>query len=231
MQLTVKESNQDIYVSVDCLIFGLSESGLQVLLIKHGYEPAIGQWALPGGLVEVNETIEEATRRLLTVLTGVHDVYTEQFHTFSELDRYPGLRIITIGVYAIVAPDVYALEPSWYASEAAWIPVKDVPQMAFDHNKILQKGLETLQRDIRTKPIGFNLLPEKFTLSQLQHLFESVLQIKLDRRNFRRKIDALNILTLLPHKQNGPHAPANLYEFNEEGIETARKDGYLFKVA
>jgi 8-oxo-dGTP diphosphatase len=230
MKLAVKPSNEKIYFSVDCVIFGLSPQGLQVLLIKHGYEPAKGKWALPGGLLEIAETIEEATGRILKVLTGVSDVYTEQFFTFSDLYRYPGLRIITTGVYAMVSPELYQLEPSWYASEAQWFPVSELPEMAFDHNKIFSRAFSQLQHDVRIKPIGFHLLPEKFTLSQLQFLFESVLQVKMDRRNFRRKILSLEILSLLEEKQEGVHAPAHLYTFDEKKVAKASKEGYSFRI-
>jgi 8-oxo-dGTP diphosphatase len=228
MPLTVQPLSQNIYTSVDCVIFGLSETGLQVLLIKHTYEPVLGKWALPGGFIEIDESIEQASERILFMLTGLKDVFAKQFHVFSDVDRFPGLRIITTGVYAIVRPEVYELKPGTFATDAAWVPIEQIPELelAFDHGKIYEKGLEALRTDIRTKPIAFNLLPKKFTLVQLEHLFTSVLQMQLDRRNFRRKIINMEILTELPEKLRGNHPTATLYEVNEDAINAALKDGY-----
>lgn len=230
MLLQVRDVNTNIFFSVDCVIFGLDESKLKVLLIKHAWEPALGSWALPGGLVEQQETLEQAAHRLLEQLTGVKEVFTEQVRTFSEVNRFPNQRVITTAMYALIKPEKISPNPNWYATEAAWYDVDQVPELAFDHNRILESTLAILQREIRLKPIGFDLLPEKFTLGDLQRLFEVVLSKKLDRRNFRRKVQSMDILTQLNEKRKGPHAPAQLFQFNEQAVEEAKEQGFLIRI-
>jgi len=175
-------------LSIDNLIFGLEGSELKILLIKHGEGISSGEWALPGGWIRYDEDIRDSASRLLKELTGLSNVYLEQLKAFGRVNRFPDARVVTIAYYALVSADAYDIVAGNFASEAGWFSIAEVPKLVYDHQMILDTGLKHLQHKVRHEPIGFNLLPEKFTLLQLQELYEAILNTKLDKPNFRRKI-------------------------------------------
>lgn len=218
-------------LSVDCVIFGFEKSRLEVLLIKLNVDPGKGSWALPGGNIKYNEDLEHAAQRELEELTGVRDLYMEQLGGFGAVDRFPLFRVITIGFYALVKPELYALHPGPKAMEAKWFDVAEIKKMPFDHMQILQFALERLQSRVRYAPVGFELLPEKFKLTQLQELYESILNTKLDKRNFRKKILSMNLLVPLDESEEGvPHRAARLYKFDKNIYDKLTKKGFNFEL-
>jgi len=218
-------------LSIDNLIFGLDGSELKILLIKHAEGIRIGEWALPGGWIKEEENLRQAAGRLLKDLTGVEHPYLEQLKTFGKLDRYPAERVVTVAYYALVSADDYALMAGFSASEAAWFNIHDTPKLVFDHQEIVDCGISFLQHQVRHRPIGFNLLPEKFTLLQLQELYEAILDVKLDKPNFRRKIMKMDLLTPCNEKQKGvAHRAANLYRFDENAYQQLTEQGFTFEV-
>jgi 8-oxo-dGTP diphosphatase len=218
-------------LTVDCVVFGLDEGDLKVLLIQRGLDPFKGKWALPGGFVRVDETLDTAAARELEEETGVRDVFLEQLYTFSAVKRDPRERVISVAYYALVNLADHATRAATDASDAQWFPAAKPPRLAFDHDEILNTALTRLRGKLRYQPIGFELLPEKFTLSQLQHLYETVLGTTLDKRNFRKKVLGFELLEPLneAHRE-GPHRPAQLYRFNPAKYERLKKKGFLFEV-
>ncbi|TAF45760.1 MAG: NUDIX hydrolase [Sphingobacteriales bacterium] len=210
--------NFDSIFSIDCIIFGLNEGELKILLIERNEDPYKSWYALPGNIVEQNESIDDAAQRILYELTGLKDIYMEQFYTFGAVKRHPSGRVITVAYNAMIRLDsAKELKPvTNYASKAFWMPVKDMPELAFDHTQIFNKGFEKIRSKISFEPIVFELLPEKFTLSQLQNLYEVILNKELDKRNFRKKMLAYNILNELNEKQEGvSFRAAKLYSFDK----------------
>lgn len=155
-------------LSIDCLIFGFKQKELDILLVQHGEGISKGKWALPGGWIKYNEGIDEAATRILNDLTGVSNIYLEQLEAFGNVERYPTKRVITIAYYALVKPENYTLHAGFTAADAKWFSVSNVPALPYDHAKILIQGLDYLKHKLRHEPVGFNLLPRKFTLLQLQ---------------------------------------------------------------
>ena len=218
-------------LSIDNLIFGLDHGELKILLIKHGGGISKGHWALPGGWIRYDENLRDAATRHLQELTGVHDLYLEQLKTFGRVDRFPNERVVTIAYYALVSAEQYTIVAGTDAADASWFSVNDLPDLIFDHREILQYGIEFLQQQVRRRPIGFNLLPEKFTLLQLQELYEAILGTKLDKPNFRRKIMKMNLLACCDEKQTGvAHRAAKLYRFDEQAYELLTEKGFSFEV-
>src|SRR5687768_3451713 len=200
-------------VSVDCVIFGFSDNELKVLLIKSDLEVYKDRWSLLGDLLKADEDLESASYRVLKERTGLSDVYLEQVYTFSGLDRHPGGRVITTAYYSLVNIKDHQLKLSH--NELHWHPVNDISTLAFDHKKILDTCLKRLQSKIEEHPIVFNLLPEKFSLRELQNLYEAILGVKMDRRNFRKKFFLMNWLEDMNElEQDVPHRPGKLYRFN-----------------
>lgn len=217
--------------SVDNIIFGFDEEGLKVLLIKRGMIPYQDHWALPGDLVYPNEDLETAAGRILEELTGLRDVFLEQVRAFGSVDRHPLGRVITVAYYSLIRINRYRVTPASFARKAKWHPVEQIKDLAFDHNEILQTCLDRLRQHVRTRPIGFELLPQKFTLTELQHLYESVLDVPLDKRNFRKKIISTELLIDLDEYQsNVAHRPAKLYSFNREKYDKLNAEGYNFEL-
>jgi 8-oxo-dGTP diphosphatase len=219
-------------LTVDCVIFGLGDADeLQVLLIRRDLEPFKGKWALPGGFVRVEESLDDAARRELREEAGVSDVYLEQLYTFGAVKRDPRERIVSVAYYALVNFAEHAAHADTDAADARWFAVSDVPTLAFDHASILETALKRLQAKVRYEPIGFELLPPKFTLSQLQRLYETVLDRELDKRNFRKKILAMDLLVELDEIQTGvAHRAARLYRFDEEKYRRLKKKGFNFEI-
>ncbi len=219
--------------SVDNVIFGFDEGDLKVLLIQRGAAPYKGKWALPGDLVYPNEDLDTAAARVLEQLTGLRNVYLEQVKTFGAVDRHPLGRVITIAYYSLIKISDYAVTPASFAQSAKWHSVTRVSELAFDHNEILDSCLKRLKRKVRMSPVGFELLPPKFTLTELQHLYESVLNPVngLDKRNFRKKILSMNLLVELTESQAGvAHRPAKLYQFDQDKYEEFVAEGFSFDI-
>ena len=212
-------------VTTDCVIFGFDGSELQVLLIERGIEPFKGKWAFPGGFLNMDETAGEGALRELKEETGLENAYIEQFNTYSEPGRDPRERVITIAHYALVR--IQEVKGGDDAAKAQWFPIDEVPQLAFDHDKILRDAMRKLRERIHFEPIGFELLPEKFTMRDLQILYESILGVKFDRRNFAKKMMHYELLNQLDETVR-PTAKrdALLYSFNKENYELFKKKGF-----
>ena len=212
-------------VTTDCVIFGFDGSGLKVLLIERGIEPFKGKWAFPGGFLRIDESAEQCALRELREETGLTGAYIKQFHTFSEPDRDPRERVITIAYYALVK--LQEVKGGDDAASARWFAMNDVPSLAFDHDMILRLALQALRRQIHFEPIGFELLPEKFTMSALQQLYEDILDVRFDRRNFYKKMLHLGLLTQLDETDKEPgRKSAFLYRFNRESYEEMKQKGF-----
>jgi len=202
-----------IAISVDCVIFGFDDNVLKVLLIKSDLEEFNDQWSLLGDLVRPSENLDNASYRVLKERTGLDDVYLEQVYSFGEVKRHPAGRVITTAYYSLINIKDHKLELSH--NELHWHPIEEITTLAFDHKKILDTCLRRLQSKIEEHPIVFNLLPEKFSLRELQNLYEAILGIKLDRRNFRKKFFLMDWLVDMNElEQDVPHRPGKLYRFN-----------------
>lgn len=218
-------------LSVDCVVFGYQDETLKVLLIKRGAEPFKGQWALPGDLVYPNEDIEVAARRILFDLTALDNLYLEQTRVYGQVDRHPIGRVITTGYFALVNIDDYDPHASAWADSVYWVDVNKLPKLAFDHNAILLHGIKTLRFRVRHRPVGFELLPNKFTLGNLQSLYEALLNAKFDKANFRKRILSMNMLISLKENQKDvPHRPGRLYAFDEEKYDQLKSKGFSFEL-
>lgn len=212
-------------VTTDCVIFGFDGARLLVLLVERGIEPYKGRWALPGGFVRMDESCEEGAKRKLKEETGLTDAYIEQFNTFSEPNRDPRERVITVAYYALVK--LQEVKAGYDAAKAQWFALNEVPQLAFDHDCILRNALKRLRERIHFEPIGFELLPEKFTMKQLQNLYEAILDVSFDRGNFSKKMLHFNILTQLEETVwPTPKREANLYSFNEQSYNELKQKGF-----
>lgn len=235
------------HISIDCVLFGFDFEELHVLLIDRGrvesdYKETAIQFALPGDLIYSDEDLDTGARRVLNDLTGLENIYLEQFGAFGDPDRLsregdrqwlrslrsqPEERVVTIGYYTLVKMTDHKPVASSFARETQWVPLREVGDLAFDHNKILDKALESLRMTLQTKPVGFNLLPPKFTLGQLQKLYEAIHDRELDKRNFRRKILKLGIVRELEEKQEGvAHKPARFFEFDKSRYEELLQEGF-----
>jgi 8-oxo-dGTP diphosphatase len=218
-------------LTVDCVVFGLDDEELKVMLIQRALAPFEGQWALPGGFVRVDETLEQAARRELEEETGLRDIFLEQLYSFSAVDRDPRERVVSVAHYALVNLRDYTVHAATDASDAAWFGVHDTPKLAFDHADILESALERLRGKLRYQPIGFELLPKKFTLSQLQRLYELVLERELDKRNFRKRVLGTGLLVELDEvEKDVAHRAARLYRFDESKYKRLAKQGFSFEL-
>ncbi|MEN9302447.1 MAG: hypothetical protein RL264_876 [Bacteroidota bacterium] len=216
-------------LSVDCVVFGFDDEGIKVLLIERSVDPFNGYWALPGDLVHPTKDLNHSVNEVLFNLTGISDLYFEQVETFGEVDRHPLGRVITTSYYTLVKISDYRLNPSSFAREARWFLLNDVPELAFDHSAILTSCFNKLTRSVRSNPVGFELLPKMFTLSELQALYESILGQALDTRNFRKKVAKMNILKDTKKTQKSvSHRPAKLFSFDEEKYYDLKKTGFNF---
>lgn len=220
-------------LTVDCVIFGLDleEESLKVMLIERDLEPFREMWAIPGGFVRNGETLTQAAARELQEETGITDVFLEQLYTFGEPGRDPRGWIVSVAYYALVSPEQHSIRAATDARQALWFPVTTLPRLAFDHAEILRTALERIRGKLTYAPIGFELLPQKFTIKQLQKLYEIVLGRKLDNRNFRKKIFGMDILRELDEMQKGvPHRAARLYRFDERKYRQLIKRGLNFEL-
>lgn len=218
-------------LSIDCVVFGYHEGEVQVLLVERGEEPFKGSWALVGDLVHPLSDLASSANNILENLTGLKGIFMEQFFTFDAVDRHPLGRVVTVGYYSLVETKFYEPVASSWAKSTKWFNINDLPSLAFDHQKILEKGIQTLKRRVRYRPVGFELLPEKFTLSELQELYEALLDRKFDKPNFRKKILKMNLITPLEeYQENVSHRPAKLFSFDEERYNSLRKEGFAFEL-
>jgi 8-oxo-dGTP diphosphatase len=217
--------------TVDNVIFGFDEGDLKVLLIKRGEEPYLGYWALPGYFVYPNEDLDTAAQRVLFELTGLRNVYLEQVHTFGGVDRHAFGRVITVAYFSLIKISNYSLQVASIALKAKWHSISQIPALGFDHREILQACFNRLKWLVRSRPVGFELLPPKFTLTELQHLYEAILETELDKRNFRKKILSMGFLIDLGETQEGvAHRPARLYMFDERRYQELLEEGFSFEL-
>ena len=218
-------------VTVDAVVFGLDDADLKVLLIQRDGAPFEGRWALPGGFVDIAEGLEDAVRRELEEETGLKRLFLEQLYTFGAPKRDPRERVISVAYYALVKLTDHAVRAASDARNVAWFPVADLPNLAFDHEDVLEVALKRLKGKIRYEPIGFELLPEKFPLSELQRLYETVLEHPLDKRNFRKKILGMGLLRDTDEiQQDVAHRAARLYRFDQAAYRKLRKQGFNFEL-
>ena len=204
--------------SIDCVLFGIDEGELKILLIERNELPFKDWWALPGNIVGEEESLDNSAARILQELTGLKNIYMEQYYTFGDIGRHPQGRVISIAYYALIRlNEAKTVKPLiTFAKQAHWVNVKELPKLAFDHQNIFDKGMEKIKRRIIHHPIAFELLAEKFTLTQLQNVYELILDKKLDKRNFRKKILSYGVLKGLDEKQRDvSFRAATLYRFDK----------------
>lgn len=219
-----------VFLAVDCIIFGFDDEDLKVLLIKRDFEPAKGEWSLMGGFLKKNETLDESASRILKTLTGMNDIYMEQLFSFSEVDRDPFERTISTSYYAIINIQNHN-EELIENYNAKWFSFSKVPNLIFDHNKMLDKAIKRLRRRTSINPIGFELLPEKFTMRQLQKLYEAILDKKLDKRNFINKINSMDILIKLNEKDKTSSTKGSyLFMFDREKYDEKQVNDFYLKL-
>ncbi|WP_373058005.1 NUDIX domain-containing protein [Zunongwangia sp. H14] len=217
-------------ITIDCVVFGFEAGSLEILLVKHGQGIRKGEWGLPGGWIKKEEGLDDAAHRLLRELTGLNNIYLEQLKAFGEPDRFPVGRVITIGYNALIKREDYNVKAGFTASEAKWYKINEIPHLIYDHNEILDYSLKRLRRRVRKAPIGFNLLPEKFTLLQLMQLYEEILGVEMDKPNFRRKILRMKLLVDLNEKQKDvSHRAAKLYRFDDNIYKRLTEKGFSFE--
>lgn len=218
------------HVAVDCIILGFNNNELNVLLYKRNFEPLKGEWSLMGGFVRQGEGLDEAATRVLTDCTGIDTIFMEQIGAYGEVARDHGERVISVAYYALVNMNDFSQGlPEHY--NAKWTRVTETPALIFDHNKMLLDALSRLKRKAGTRPVGFNLLPEKFTLPQLQCLYEAIYQAPLDKRNFRKKLNAMGILEKLDEKdRKSSRRGAFYYMFNKEKYDHLLEQGFYFSL-
>ncbi|MBT8295498.1 MAG: NUDIX domain-containing protein [Gramella sp.] len=222
---------EKMYVATDCIIFGFHEDKLKLLLFKRRVEPLKGEWSLIGSFVRLDEDLELAGRRVLKESTGLENVYMNQLRTYGEKDRDPGYRCISVAQYALIRINDYD-EKLVEEHGAHWFEIKDLPELIMDHGEMIEDALLQLKVNARYKPIGFELLPEKFTIPQLQNLYEAIYQRELDARNFRKKLLSLDVLEKLDEKdKSSSKRGAFLYKFNYEKYQELLKSGYNFQIA
>ncbi|MBM7112863.1 NUDIX hydrolase [Archangium primigenium] len=218
-------------LTVDCVVFGLDDEALKVLLIRRGVEPFQGRWALPGGFVRMDESLEDAARRELHEEAGIRPGLLEQLYTFGAPERDPRGRVVSVAYFALVKLSDHRVHAATDAREADWFPVQKTPKLAFDHAEILDTALARLKGKVRYQPVGFELLPPKFTLTQLQRLYETILERALDKRNFRKKLLAMDLLEELDEVEQGvSHRAARLYRFDHKKYKQLEKAGFNFEL-
>jgi 8-oxo-dGTP diphosphatase len=228
MDLISYKNHQKILVAVDCIIFGFDGSQIKALLIKRGFEPEKGKWSLMGGFVGKTESAEEAAIRVLYQLTGMNNIYMEQLHCFSDVGRDTAGRVISIAYFALINIAEYN-EQLQLEHEAKWFPLNKIPPLIFDHRKMVGKAKERLQEKVVSHPIGFELLPPKFTLPQLQNLYEAIYETPLDKRNFTKKMLSLGILNKLSEKEKeSSRKGAFYYVFDNVKYNKLQSNGVKF---
>ncbi len=223
-------------VTTDSVVFGFDGKSLNILLIQRGIEPFLGKWAIPGGFIRMDETAEDGALRELKEETGVEDIYLEQFHTFTAVDRDPRVdaitgkpdRVMTIAFMAFIRQDDYSVMAGDDAIKAQWFPVNELPELAFDHKEIIAKGLDTLQKKIMYEPLAFHLLNKAFRMTELQNIYEAVLGDGLDRRNFHKKMLSLGYVVKTEERTRGVGRPGTLFKFDEEEYKKQLEEKKMF---
>lgn len=222
--------NKKFHVAVDCIIFGFDRQELKLLCIKRDFEPEKGRWSLMGGFLKESEDIDQSAERVLYELTGLDDIYLEQLQAYGERDRDPAGRVISIAYYALIDSVRFDKQIS-RTYDARWFSLDHLPDLVFDHRVMVDKAIRRLQRKCRTQPVGFELLPEKFTLPQLQLLYEEIFGRAFDKRNFRKKILAMGILEKLEEKdKEGSRKGAYLYQFDKDKYDAMMNNGFNFEI-
>lgn len=220
-----------LLVAVDCIIFGFGEGELKLLAVKRQMDPARGEWSLMGGFLGERESLDEAAARILHQLTGLTDVYLDQLYAHSDPERDPGARVVSVSYYALIKISEQNQELA-KEHDAVWFRLSELPLLIFDHNQMVDMALQLLRKQAKTKPVGFELLPEKFTLPQLQALYEAIYQKEIDRRNFRKSILSMDMLEKLDEKdKKGSRKGAWLYRFNLGKYESLRNRGFFFNIS
>ena len=220
-------------LTVDCVVFGYESqaSSLKVLLIRRKLPPFKGDWALPGGFVQMEESVEAAAMRELQEETGVADVFLEQLYTFGAVKRDPRDRIVSVAYYSLISLQHHPLQAATDASDAQWFELSELPVLGFDHAEILDCAVNRLRSKIRYQPIGFELLAKTFTISQLQKLYEQILERELDKRNFRKKLLKMDLLIDTGEKETGvAHRAAQLYRFDLKKYQSLTQSGVSFEL-
>jgi len=218
-------------LSVDCIILGYHENALKLLVVKRGTEPHLGKVALPGDLVYPTEDMDAAANRVLKDLTGLENVFMTQSKAYGQVDRHPIGRVITVGYYSLISVDRYQPLASSWADNVFWVDIHDLPELAFDHKVIVEDAIENLRERIKLHPIGFELLPKKFTLGEMQALYEAILNVKFDKANFRKKILGMNILRDTNEIQSEvAHRPARLFKFDKEAYQKLHESDKVFEM-
>jgi 8-oxo-dGTP diphosphatase len=204
------------YVALDCIIFGFDNEELKLLIHKRRFEPSMGHWSLFGGFLKEGESLDEGAIRILNELTGLEQIYMEQLQTYGEIDRDPAGRVISVAYYALIPAHRYS-ESYSRKYGATWVSLAEKPPLIMDHDAMVEKGLKRLRRRASTQPIGFELLPRKFTMPQLQALYEAIFQAPVDKRNFRKRILSMNVLVKLEEKDmSNSRKGAYLYRFDKK---------------
>lgn len=218
-------------VTVDCVIFGFEKNQLKLLLTKRAIEPYLGKWAFPGGFIREDETADECALRKLSEEAGLSNIFLEQLYTFSQLNRDPRGRVISVAYFALVKPTEYTLEAGLDIDAVQWFSLEEVADLAFDHQQILSVAVERLKGKIRYQPIGFELLPAQFTLPELHNLYETILQRSIDRGNFRKKMLSMGLLIDHSDMQKDRHArAAKIYSFDKVKYEELKESGFYFEI-
>ncbi|WP_036152617.1 NUDIX hydrolase [Maribacter forsetii] len=219
-----------VLLAVDCIIFGFYQEELKILLVERDFEPAKGEWSLIGGFLKKEENLNNAASRILNRLTGLHDIYMEQVHTYSKLDRDPKERTISVSYFALIDIEHHC-KNLLKNNPIKWFDIKERPDLIFDHNKMVKDALASLRSRISNKPIGFQLLPEKFTMRQLQKMYEAILDTELDKRNFINKFNSFDLLNKLKEKDmSSSKKGAFLFEFDEDKYQKKVEEGFCFKI-
>lgn len=228
MQLSSYKSHQKILVAVDCIIFGFDGNHMKALLIKRGFEPEKGKWSLMGGFVNKDENADKAAARVLFDLTGMKNIYMEQLHTFSDITRDSAGRVVSIAYFALI--NIADYNKTLQAEhEARWFPLNKIPPLIFDHKKMVLTAKEMLRQKVASYPIGFELLPHKFTLPQLQSLYEAIYESPFDKRNFTKKMLSLGILNKLNEKEKeSSRKGAFYYVFDTVKYQKLHSNGLKF---
>jgi 8-oxo-dGTP diphosphatase len=217
--------------SVDCIIFGYEAGQIKALLIKRAMEPYDNFWAIPGDLVYPDEDLPNAAERVLKELTGLDHIVMHQSQSFGHPSRHPQGRVITIAYFALVRIEQLHVKASSWAEEISWVPLNEIPELAFDHNHILKSTYEMLKQKLHHEPVCFDLLAEHFTLHEFQQLYEYAYQIELDKANFRKKIKYLPLIGLNEKQQNVKHRPAKLFKFDRNSYQEKVDSGdFIFKM-
>ncbi|WP_236025591.1 NUDIX hydrolase [Algoriphagus oliviformis] len=223
------ENVRPLLIAVDCIIFGVQDTELKLLIFKREVEPLAGAWSLLGSFVNRDESVDTAAERILFELTGLEDIYMEQLHCYGALDRDPGGRVVSIAYWSLIRVDQNHLEFNVRSHEAKWVSLDKIPDLVLDHRDMVERAIANLREKARFKPVGFELLPEEFTLGQLLKVYEAIFDHPIDSRNFRKKLLNSGLLIPLTKKDKSTSKKGSfLYKFNQETYRQLSQEGYNF---